>query len=447
MSTAENPTAELELCRDRIRRLQAVVDASALVNSSLELDHLGRHIVELAARLVGAERGSLFLADHQAGTLTALVAQGLDGRELRVPMGAGIVGTVAETGRAIIIADPYSDPRFDRSVDRASGFVTRSLLTVPVRDRDGGLVAVLQLLNSRTGRFSEQDIEFLEELGVAFAIGLTAARQHRQIVERERLAEEVRLAAEIQTTLRPRSLADVPGLELKSLVRPCLEIGGDYFDIIPRAGGKRWWLVMADISGKGVSAGLIASNVQAYLWSRCDDRRSLQRIVAEGNDLLYGLTRGRKYATMMLVEWSPARRTVSWVGAGHPPIVLLRGEEATLLESTGCPIGLLPGRDYAKQTVRLKEGDQILLYTDGVTEAAEEPGTDEFGVERLVRSVRGLRRPGELLEAILGALEKHLDGAPFTDDVTLLCARHTSGAAAAAVAAGGGTVRVEAERS
>ena len=144
---SSNVATELGRCRERVQRLEAVIQASALVNSTLDLKELAEHVIGIATRLVGAERGSLFLVDREAGTLESLVAQGINQRRLVLDLGEGIVGAVAESGEALILNEPYGDPRFDRSVDQKTGFRTRSLLTVPVRDRDGTLAAVLQLLN------------------------------------------------------------------------------------------------------------------------------------------------------------------------------------------------------------------------------------------------------------------------------------------------------------
>lgn len=413
---------ELERCRARIRRLEAVVEASVLVNSTLDLKELAEHVIGIATQLVGAERGSLFLVEGL--DLRALVAQGLDQHgDLRLRVGEGIVGAVAAYGEAVLLNDPYSDPRFDPTVDRKTGFRTRSLLTVPVRDRNGSLVAVLQLLNRRDGGFSEGDVAFLAELGVPCAIALTTARLHREIVERERMQEELRLAGEIQRTLLPQDRAQIPGLELESYSRPCREVGGDFWDIVPSAAGDRCWLVMADISGKGVSAGLIASNVQAYLWSRRDDRRSLERVMTEANELLYRLTRGRKFATLVLAEWSPATRTLSWVNAGHPPLLLRRGRELVVGEATGRPIGLLPEQRYERGSSRLEPGDLVLLYTDGVVEAGVSLPSGELGLDPLLAQLEGVTTPAEVVTRVATRLDEHLGGAPPEDDITLLCAR------------------------
>jgi sigma-B regulation protein RsbU (phosphoserine phosphatase) len=416
---SQNDSAAL---RRRIRRLKAVVDAGALTNTTLDLPLIADRIVSMATSLIGAERGSLFLVDREAGTLTSLVAQGVGGEALALRVGEGIVGTVAATGKPIVLKDPYADPRFDRSFDEATGYRTRSLLTVPVRDREDGLVAVLQLLNHRRNGFAREDVTFLAELGVPFAIALATARLHRAIVEQERLRQEMRLAAEIQQTLRPSDLDAVPGLEVRVSSEPCLEVGGDYYDLIPGADGT-WWIVVADISGKGVSAALIASNLQAYLWSRRNIPVSLESLMADGNDLLHRLTQGKKYATLVLAHWDPSNATLKWINAGHPPMVLASGKLRTRLEAGGPPLGLIPGLPYTAGSARLKEGDLLLMVTDGITEAGGEGGGEEFGMEGVLGALDGAASPDDVLERLQGGLARHLRGASPKDDVTLLCLR------------------------
>lgn len=419
--TTQRLEAELASERANSRRLRAVADTASLVNSTLDLRELADHIIDAATRLIGAERGSLFLVDSDAGRLTSLVAQGLETRSLSLPIGEGIVGAVAASGEAVILNQPYDDSRFDPSVDRATGFRTRSLLTVPVRDRDGELTAVLQLLNHDDGGFSDEDVAFLAELGVPFAVALTTARLHAEIVVRERMREELRLAAEIQRALQPEPGAHVPGLDLSTLLRPCLEVGGDYWDLIPSDDDDRWWVIVADISGKGVSAGLIASNVQAYFWSRRGDRRSLGRVVAEGNELLYRLAQGRKFATLVIAEWRPDERRLVWVNAGHPPVFVRTGGRVIDLEATGRPIGMLPDQDYEVGEIVLAPGDAVLLYTDGVFEAGTGGPEGEFGLDRIRACLEGGVGCEVVTDRLRGALREHLGKAAPDDDVTIVC--------------------------
>jgi sigma-B regulation protein RsbU (phosphoserine phosphatase) len=412
---------EIQRLSRRVRRLEAIVEASALVNSSLDLKEIAHRIILIAADLVGAERGSLFVLDTASGRLNALVAQGIVGHRLSVAVGEGIVGIVAETETPVLLDDPYADPRFDPSIDQLTGFVTRSLLTVPVRDREDKLVAVLQLLNHAKGRFSNEDVAFLHELGISFAVALTTARLHREIVAQERMEEELRLAAEIQRALQPPDVSSIPGLDLAALTRPCREVGGDCWDVVGSDDATRWWLMVADVSGKGVGAGLVASNVQAYIRSRRNDRRSLARVVAEGNDLLYGLTRGRSFASLVIAEWQPERQTLTWVNAGHPPMLVRTEAGVAQYSATGRPIGLLPTQHYGFGTLQLAPGDAVALFTDGLAEAGWDRPTGEFGTGPLERNLA--RVPAESVEAISDALNDHLEGVEPDDDVTLLVAR------------------------
>jgi sigma-B regulation protein RsbU (phosphoserine phosphatase) len=410
---------------DRIGRLEAIVEAGSMLNSTLDLEQLVEGIIGIATRLVSAERGSLFLVDDERAVLRSLVAQGIDGEPLELEIGDGIVGSVAASGEPILLNDPYDDARFDATVDRITGFRTRSLLTVPVRDREGALTAVLQLLNHSGGGFTSADVSFLAELGVSFAVALATARMHREMLRKERLDEELRLAAEIQRALRPRDPMAIEGLDLESLLEPCHEVGGDYLDLIPRAGG-RWWIVVADISGKGVAAGLIAANLQAYLWSRRRQRVSLARLMAEGNDLLFGLAEGVKYATLVIADWNPATRLLSWVNAGHPPMLVRRRDRVIEAGATGPPIGLLPDQNYEIRRVRLAGGDSFLLYTDGVLEAGgQEDAAFEFGIDRIKHVFDGDGACRRTVQQLTTAVRDYLDGDPLGDDLTILCARCT----------------------
>ncbi|MBD3870736.1 MAG: SpoIIE family protein phosphatase [Acidobacteria bacterium] len=422
MSNCESTIDELAEARERVRRLEAVVEAGLMVNSTLDLAELAEHVVCIATRLIHAERGSLFLVDRETGRLRSMVAQGLTTGPLTVEVGEGIVGAVAASGDAEILDDPYLDSRFDPKVDQLTGFQTRSLLTVPVRDREGLMIAVLQLLNHRDGNFSVADVEFLAELGVPFAIALTTADLHREIVAREQLRREVRLAAEIQRALQPEGRADIPGLEIEVLFEPCHEVGGDYWDVIP-VGNDRWWIVVADVSGKGVPAGLVASNIQACLWSRRTASEPLTSIVADINEILCRLTRGRKYATLVAAEWNSANETLTWVSAGHPPLMLRRNRSVHDYGATGRPIGLLRDQSFESEKASLAKGDTVLLYTDGLLEAGGIGGSNEFGLDRIRACFDVDGSPRDVIERLTVALADHIDGGEPEDDVTLVCLR------------------------
>lgn len=419
-----NGDMRLKVLSRRYRRLKAVAEASSLLNATLDPRAIGERIVDLSVKLAHADRGSLFLLDRQASMVRPLVAQGADLSLLHVPVGTGIVGLVAATGKTIIQNRAAEDPRHSKGLEESLGYRVRSVLTVPVRDRAGELVAVLQLYNHRRGGFTKEDAEFLKEMGAPFAVALSTARLHQELLGREKLDRDVKLAAEIQRAMLPQDFSGVPGLEIRALFRPSLNIAGDYFDAIPTAWGTHW-LALADVSGKGVSASLIAGQIQAFLWSRRRGTASLREVTSELSDLMLSLARGRKYATLILAEWSPDDRTLSWVGAGHPPLLLKRRGKVEALRSTGVPVGLLPGRTYDLTFAVLEPGDMAVMVTDGILEAGAEGPPGEFGMDRLLALLRSARSGEDLLVRVHNALEDHLGGSPPGDDLTLFCVRCT----------------------
>ncbi|MBI5607683.1 MAG: GAF domain-containing protein [Deltaproteobacteria bacterium] len=164
------------------QRLQAVLEIAKALTSERDLDRLLNLIVGAASRVVDAERGTLFLVDPDTGELWSKVAQGLGG-EIRLPRGSGIVGAVAETAQVIKLRDAYADPRFNQDVDRSTGYRTRNLLAVPLRNTHGDVVGVLQLLNKHEGDFSEADADLLRALGGQAAAAIENALLHDEITK------------------------------------------------------------------------------------------------------------------------------------------------------------------------------------------------------------------------------------------------------------------------
>src|SRR3990170_1726489 len=182
----------------QLARLSFLVEASKILNSTLDLPELLGLILKMAQENTGADRGSLFLVDHERQEIWSLLAHGLEQKEIRLPMGKGIAGAVAATGDIVNLADAYTDPRFDRDFDQRFGYRTKALLCLPITDRDDKTVGVLQLLNKRDGNFDAEDVDFLQSLSVHSAIALENARLHRESLERQRMEREMALARSIQ---------------------------------------------------------------------------------------------------------------------------------------------------------------------------------------------------------------------------------------------------------
>jgi signal transduction histidine kinase len=175
-------------------KLHKLIEASKVINSTLDLDRLLVLIVEMATESVGADRGTLYLVDEARKELWSKVLQGTDLVEIRLPFGKGLAGHVAQTGESIIIPDAYADPRFNPAIDKRTGYRTRTVLCMPLKDREGRTIGVLQLLNKASG-FDRDDEEFIDALSAQAAVAIDHARMAGEMVQNERLSAVGRMAS------------------------------------------------------------------------------------------------------------------------------------------------------------------------------------------------------------------------------------------------------------
>ena len=238
----------------QVAHLRALVDASKILNSTLDLDRLLELILEVATRELGADRGTVYLVDKRAGELRARIAQGVETRILRVKMGQGISGMVAVTGDSIRIPDAYKDSRFAQNFDAKSGYRTRSTLCTPIRSKTGEIIGVIQLLNKIEGTFEIEDEVFLQALTVHVAIALENAKLHAEVVNQQRIRTELELGRQIQQNLLRPPPAQWHRYRLAAQADTCYEVGGDFYDFLTIS-DTTLWTIIADVSGKGHLSG------------------------------------------------------------------------------------------------------------------------------------------------------------------------------------------------
>ena len=183
--------------KTKVDKLSMLIEASKIVNSAIEIEKLLGLILEVATRSITADRGTLYLLDKSTDELWSQVAQGNNMVEIRLPMGKGLAGYVAKTGETVNITDAYIDPRFNPEIDRKSGYKTRNVLCMPMRNKDGVIVGVFQFLNKREGPFGPEDESFIDALSVHAAIAVENARLAREMVQSERLSAVGRMASTI----------------------------------------------------------------------------------------------------------------------------------------------------------------------------------------------------------------------------------------------------------
>lgn len=247
----------------------------------------------------------------------------------------------------------------------------------------------------------------------------------RTTAEKERYTKELEIAKEIQDTFLPESVPEIPGFDIAAATIPAMEIGGDLYDFIP-APGKSTGFVIADVSGKGVSAALYMALSRTLLHASGEADPDPSRVVQNANRLIYEDGRSSMFITVFYGVLNPPAMTFSYVNAGHnPPLLLRNGEAATWMAGEkGIALGVVPDVSIASTSIGLRPGDLLVLYTDGVTEAFNEAQVD-FGEDRFRDCItRNQERPArEILEALLEEIQAFAGTAPQSDDITLVVVR------------------------
>jgi len=270
-------------------------------------------------------------------------------------------------------------------------------------------------------------------LGLTFA-GTTAAAVLGMVLYRVQLElrasrhelarkeAELNFALEVQQALFPRQFPADGGLEFSAVCVPARGIGGDYYDVLQRPGGRLAFAI-ADISGKGISAAILMSNVHAILRTLYDAGHPADELCSQLNRQLHRVTEGTRFATAFFAEWSERDCSLTYVNAGHPAPILLGTCSGQLLQAGGPPLGIFPGTEFEVGRLVLEPGDTMVLYSDGITEAGER-AEREFGEARLAAIVtQHAEKPlDEIRQNVLKAV-RDWSGEELEDDMTLLLIR------------------------
>jgi serine phosphatase RsbU (regulator of sigma subunit) len=265
-------------------------------------------------------------------------------------------------------------------------------------------------------------------LGYAFVVAVVnqlgaqrqrlAAHAERQ---RDELGNEIQLAAEVQRGILPRSIPQVPGFEFAARMYPAKTVAGDYYGFIELPAGEIA-VVIADVSGKGVAAGLLMPSIEVAL--RMDAARfpSTSDLLQAFNNVVCQITSGHRFISMFYGKLSPQAHSLEYTNAGHnPPLVIRAGTDPSRLDKGGPVLGVLPNSRYESERISLCQGDVLVLYTDGTVEA-ENPAAEQYSAERLSRTVslHLQQNASELIETIYTSVIQFRETASLADDLALV---------------------------
>jgi sigma-B regulation protein RsbU (phosphoserine phosphatase) len=412
----------------RINQLSLLFEATRLLNSTLDLAELLELILKIARSEVKAERGTVFLVDGKREEIWSIAASGLDHQEIRIPFGKGVAGRVAVSGEMVNTEDAYELEYFDPSFDQRLNYRTKSLLSIPIKHHSGEIVGVLQLLNAQSGKFTADDVGFLNKLSGHMAMALENAQMHRDTMEKQRMERELSLARSIQHRLLPEAPPIVPGYDIAVLSDFCFDVAADYYDFI-NLGPQSLLLVSAEVEGKGVSSALIMANLQATLRALVMHLHSLEVLAFSLNEMLYTYTKAGKHLSVFLGLIDTRRNILQYVNAGHVPPILVRGKtgEVKLLEEGGTVIGLFPQVDYTRGSVKLEKDDVFVCSTDGILQISDDE-KHEYGARRLTDFVRRHReRTAQgIADAVLAEVSAYSTASMNDDDKVLIVVKVTA---------------------
>jgi serine phosphatase RsbU (regulator of sigma subunit) len=295
-----------------------------------------------------------------------------------------------------------------------------------LQDREGNRMAELVVAPPDGRDLTLYEADFLEGLTLQAAVALENARNHERNVQWARVQQDLDAARSIQRSLLPQTLPEIPGYSVGFRSVTCYEVGGDYLDIVEQPDGSLLMLV-ADVAGKGLASAMMSTSFRAAFRATAITGPPLDELATRMNQHHWaeGEEARRRYVTAIFLRLHPEKGELEVVNAGHNPGFLVQkgvqnGTECRQFDSSGTPLGLLPGMRYSSEKCVFEPGARLLFYTDGLTEVFQ--GDEEFGPERLldVFSTCRSNKADDILGALWTAISEFSQGGPQGDDMTAL---------------------------
>lgn len=291
-----------------------------------------------------------------------------------------------------------------------------------LQDREGKRMAELVVAPPEGRELTLYEADFLEGLTLQAAVALENARNHERNLQWARVQQDLDAARNIQRSLLPQQLPEIPGYSLAYKSVTCYEVGGDYLDIVEQPDGSLL-MAVADVAGKGLASALMSTTFRSAFRAVALSGQPLDELATRMNQHHWaeGEEARRRYVTAIFLRLDPRTGDLEVVNAGHNPgFLVLPDGKSIEFESTGTPLGLLPGMRYSSQKSGFPPGARLLFYTDGLTEVFR--GDEEFGPERLLNvfSTCPSSKADDILGALWTAIGDFSQGGPQGDDMTAL---------------------------
>lgn len=399
--------------------LDAFLRAGRELSLGRPLPELFEVILDLSIEAVGAERGVLMTLENGK-----LQVQASRGEAFRIS--TTVRDKVLKEKASLLLHDAQNDEAF-RGMQSIVAQSVHTLIAVPLQT-DNQVIGLIYVDTQHMIRhFTSDDLDLLTAMANVAALRIERERMVEFEQSRRRLADELSQAAEIQRQFLPAVAPQISGLDLAGFNVSCRTVGGDYYDYVPLSQGRAAVMV-GDVCGKGMPAALLMMGLQARVRVLAEILESPDELVDRLNRILTAAGLNDRFITFFYAIFDPVTRQLDYCNAGHNPPLLIQADGKTeWLKGGGPVLGLLPGIEFEKKTVNLQEGDTVLLYSDGVTEA-NNPAGEEFGEERLRESLLSLRSESaeSILQGLIQAVQTWMSGIPPADDLTLVVVKPES---------------------
>lgn len=426
LDSIQNSTSILQEENKRLRtaveELSVLNEIATAITSIQSLEQIVDLIVRKCVKNLKVEQGVVMLLDEKDQNNpfhTMIRKQDSISNILPFRLDAQLTGWMLKNKTPLLINDLKNDTRFKFVVENE--FPITSLLSVPMMLK-GKMIGLLTVFNKRTSNgFTIDDQRLLGIISAQSAHVIENARLYQEEQAFRKLQEEMLVACEIQLDLLPKSNPNVKGFQIAGTSIPAKDVGGDYFDFI-KINDDHLAFCLGDISGKGIPAAILMSNLQATLRGQTLMKKNCSECVTFANDIMYHNTAANKFATLFYAILDSSNNEVVYCNAGHnDPLLITDENKISKLSTGGIVVGIQPSMPFDEATIPLNVNDMLVVFSDGITEAMNSD-EEEFGDERLQSLlIQHKKESAEKLIQIIIKEVKHFAGnQPQMDDMTVV---------------------------
>lgn len=406
-----------------VDKLRMLLDITQTISRSLDLDEVINLVMDTLGSLLPYSAAGIYLIedDEKGESPYIFKSKTIRGYDIsfelvepRLRLGEGFIGSVAQNGKPIICADVTKDSRYYQAREQ-----TRSEMVAPIISNDK-VIGVFDLESNEINAYTDDDLSVLTLLASHVAIIIEKAELHEQLVEKKRIQAQLEVARQVQLELLPDHDPKLKGFDISAYVFPTEEVSGDYYDWV-KIFDDQIGVIIADAAGKGIPAALLVAFLRASLRSSVQTGYAPHIALSKVNNLLWDSVESHQFVTALYGILDATNKTFVYSNAGHnPPLVINPNGEYKFVEYGDLPLGMFRSMRYHQHFVRLEKGQVLVLYTDGITEAAKTDG-EEFGRERLAKLVLdGIELSAkDMIDFIRKGVQEFTDRKFLDDDGTL----------------------------